>query len=122
MLTLGIALTIPVALLIALALQSVASEEAARHQTLAARAFDEMERALSRFLEEEEARPIEHYAYFLDSEPGRRVRSPLSHLSGRPFLVGHFQINPKGALLTPLRPQPERGGELDRTRDPNRLQ
>lgn len=117
MLALAVALSVPVALLIALALGSVAAEEAAQHQTLASRAFDEMERALSRFLEAEEARPIAHYAYFLDSsESAPPLRSPLSRLSDRPFVIGHFQIDPTGALYTPLRP---RRGKQDANERPD---
>ena len=107
MVALAIAISIPVALLIALALQSVAFEESSRHQTLAARAFDEMERALSRFLEEEEARPIEQYSYFVRSrDPSIPARSPLSRPSPHPFVIGYFEIDTLGRLHTPFRPRP----------------
>jgi hypothetical protein len=56
------ALLAPAALLARRALESVEIERAARHQTVAERVFDEMERALSGFLATEEQRPFGHYA------------------------------------------------------------
>ena len=71
-----------------------------RHEAVAERAFEEMERALSEFLAREEARPFEHYAY---ASPATGERSPLA--SGlEPFVVGAFQIDPEGAVTTPLDP------------------
>jgi signal transduction histidine kinase len=91
----------PVALLAWRALDGLAMERAVRHQAVAERAFDEMERALSQFLAREEARPFEHYAFYLRSGE----RSPLSHPGEEPFLVGAFQVDPDGDVHTPLRPR-----------------
>ena len=89
-----------VALLAWRAQQGLAAESAMRHQAVAERAFEEMERALSEFLAREEARPFEDYAY---SSPATGARSPLA--SGiEPFVVGAFQIDPEGKLTTPLEP------------------
>lgn len=89
-----------VALLAWRASQGLAVERAMRHEAVAERAFEEMERALSEFLAREEARPFEHYAY---SSPATGERSPLA--SGlEPFVVGAFQIDPEGEFTTPLEP------------------
>ena len=89
-----------VALLAWRANQGLAAERAVRHQAVAERAFEEMERALSEFLAREEARPFQDYAY---SSPATGARSPLA--SGlESFVIGAFQIDPEGKLSTPLEP------------------
>src|SRR5262249_42232551 len=89
-----------VALLAWRANQGLAAERAVRHQAVAERAFEEMERALSEFLAREEARPFDQYAY---TSPVSGERSPLA--SGlEPFVVGAFQLDPEGVLTTPLDP------------------
>lgn len=96
-----VALLGPLALLIERALHSVAIERQMRHQALAERVFDEMERALSRLLEDEEKRPIGEY--------GSRIDVPEL-----PFVIGHFQVDAAGAvraLNSP--PQNERNQELE---------
>ena len=57
-----------------------------RHQAVAERIFDEMERGLSRLLDGEEERPFERY--------GVETRTPRE----LPFVVGHFQIDPDGGV------------------------
>jgi LPXTG-motif cell wall-anchored protein len=80
---LALALAVPLALLVSRAVQSVALEREARHRVVAERVFDEMERALSTFLQQEEARPFDGWA---DVEPST------------PFALGYFQLAPDGAL------------------------
>jgi signal transduction histidine kinase len=89
-----------VALLAWRANEGLAAERAVRHQAVAERAFEEMERVLSEFLAREEARPFEHYAY---TSPATGERSPLASRL-EPFVVGAFQIDPEGAFSTPLEP------------------
>ncbi|HKA15477.1 MAG TPA: hypothetical protein VKH41_10710, partial [Myxococcota bacterium] len=87
-----------VALLAWRAQQGLAAERAVRHEAVAERAFEEMERALSEFLAREEARPFDHYAY---TSPVSGERSPLA--SGlEPFVIGAFQVDPEGDVTTPL--------------------
>ena len=74
LLLLSLAILLPVALLAWRALGGLAYERAARHQVVAERAFEEMERALSEFLAREEARPAAQYRFYDDSG----ARSPLS--------------------------------------------
>jgi signal transduction histidine kinase len=98
---LALAVGTPVALLAWRALDGLAVQRAVRHQAVAERAFDEMERALSGFLEREEERPVGHYAFYL--EDGRR--SPLATPGLEDFVVGAFQIDPDGSVHTPLEPR-----------------
>jgi signal transduction histidine kinase len=92
LLLLATGLALSVALLASRALEGVAFEKAARHEAVATRVFDEMERGLSRFLEREEARPFAGY----DPGAGLYGRPPES-----PFVVGYFQIDPDGTLHPP---------------------
>ena len=95
LLAVAIGLGVPVALLAWRALDGLALERAVRHQALAERAFDEMERSLSSWLEREEARPFEHYRFYV-SAPDQR--SPLADAQSEAFVVGAFQIDPDGSV------------------------
>jgi signal transduction histidine kinase len=97
--TLG--LGVPVAGLVWRALDGLSLERAVQHQVVADRAFDAMEAELSRFLQSEEARPFEHYRFYVRE----RERSPLAEAGPEPFVVGAFQIDPDGSVHTPLRPR-----------------
>ena len=81
----SLALLGPVALLVHRALQSVTLERQMRHQAVAERVFDEMERSLSRLLEREEERPFDEYAAGIEA-------------SALPFVLGHFQVDPDGTI------------------------
>ena len=70
LLLLSLAILLPVAVLTWRALHGLAYERAARHQVVAERTFEEMERVLSEFLAAEEARPSSDYRSFLpNGEP-----------------------------------------------------
>jgi len=98
----SVALALPVGMLVWRTLEGLALERAVRHQALAERTFDEMERALSRILEREEARPPTHYRFYLE-ESG--ARSPLAAPLAEDFVIGAFQVDPDGSLHTPLQPR-----------------
>jgi signal transduction histidine kinase len=102
LLAVSAALLVLVAVLAWRALDGLAFERALRHRTVAERTFEEMERALSRFLESEEARPFEDYRFYL---AGSGTRSPLARPSELEFVVGAFQIDPDGSVHTPLEPR-----------------
>lgn len=116
---------VPVGLLLRRAVESVELEGRTRHQAVAERIFDEMERALSEMLAGEEERPFGQYSHDYippGQEGGVPVRSPLAEPPSLPFIVAYFQIDPDGTLHTPLRaPSEAEGqgrevlGELDRT-------
>ncbi len=103
----AVALLVPTALLARRALVSVELERTARHQAVAERLFDEMERALSEFLATEESRAFGEYAHEY-TPPGDRagalVRSPLAGAPTEPFVVGYFQVDPDGSLHLPNEP------------------
>src|SRR2546423_8217990 len=104
----AVALLVPTTLLVLRALQSVELEGRVRHETVAERLFDEMERALSEFLTREEGRPFGEYGYVYTPTgglAGELVRSPLSQPPTLPFVVGYFQIDPDSTVRTPLRPR-----------------
>jgi len=99
----SLALLALVALLVERTLRSLAIERQMRHQTVAERIFDEMERGLSRLLEREEQRPFERYA--VDAEP-----------STFPFVIGYFQADPDGSIHTVAAPgaNPEAAADIQR--------
>jgi len=106
----------PVGLLVRRAIDSVELEQRTRHQAVAERIFDEMERALSELLTREEERPCGQYShdYVPQGQEGDAlVRSPLADPPSLPFILGYFQIDPDGGLETPL--QPGRAGEAPAT-------
>jgi signal transduction histidine kinase len=102
------ALLVTTALLARRALRSVELERRARHESVAERLFDEMERALSGFLAAEEERAIGQYAYEYTppgEPPGSLRRSPLAEPPALPFVIGYFQIDPDGGVRFPLLPE-----------------
>lgn len=99
----SVALLALMGLLIQRALRTVTLERQMRHQAIAERVFDEMERGLSRLLEGEEEVPFDTYGL----ATGREL----------PFVLGHFQIDPDGsvhALASPAEQQPARLVEVER--------
>ena len=91
-LLLAVALLLPLALLVRGAFQSVGEERELRHQAIAERIFDEMERELTTFLRREEERSVEEYA-LLASRGGGRAEVP-----GEPFIEGYFELHADGSL------------------------
>lgn len=98
-------------LLVARALESVASEQAMRHSVLADRVFDELEEELTALIDREEARPFLQYRFFyvpegqLPNAAPSLSRSPLSELPEDDWLLGWFQVDPGGDVSTPLEPR-----------------
>ncbi len=87
---LAVALALPVLLLVLRARDGERLERELRHQAIAARAFDEMERRLTTLLEAEEGRSFESYRELVD---------PAKRPAGLPrYVVAHFQIDPGGYL------------------------
>jgi signal transduction histidine kinase len=103
----ALALAAPIAFLVQRALHSAELERQMRHQAIAERMFDEMERGLSRVLEREEQRPFDHYG--VEMQP-----------AAWPFVRGYFQIDPDGSVRTmPIpgadQPVADAGAALTRT-------
>ena len=82
----AVALLAPLAVLVHRAQRSAALERQMRHQAVAERVFDEMERELSGVLDSEEQQPFDRFGLDRDW----------------PFAVGYFQIDPDGSVQ-PLR-------------------
>ncbi len=109
MVLLGAALVVGLGLLLQRGLESTAREQTYRHQAVAERIFDEMERELSALVAAEEARPFLHWSHYYvsDTQVAENTglsRSPLATPPEDLHLVGYFQINPDGEFVTPLRP------------------
>ncbi len=97
-------------------------EEALRHQIVAERIFDELERELTALLEAEERRSFLEYRYYYvpqgqTGSAGALVRSPLADPPTDPVVLGHFQIDPDGEVYPPFVP---RGNELELARSEGR--
>ncbi len=101
LLALGIAL--PAGLIVQRAIASLELESVVRHEAVAERIFDEMERSLSDFLVREESRPPEDYApasshpqsqQESQQEPGLK-RAAFAD-ADEPFIVGWFSLDASG--------------------------
>jgi signal transduction histidine kinase len=82
-------------------------EEAATLSFFANTLFDEIERFLETLVEREESRAIDEYNFFMspsggDSDSAHEIRSPISNLPGKNYILGYFQNNPDGSFQTPL--------------------
>jgi signal transduction histidine kinase len=105
LLALGIAL--PAGLIVQRAIASLELESVVRHEAVAERIFDEMERSLSDFLVREESRPPEDYApVSLDShsqqesQQGHGLRRAAFADAEEPFIVGWFSLDASGQQQT----------------------
>ncbi len=101
---LAIGLWVPMLLLVEGALQSVSLEREVRHQTLAERVFDEMQRQLGEVSERETSRSFAEYGFYL-GDAGEASRSPLSRPPSESYVIGYFQIDPDGAFSSPRVPK-----------------
>jgi signal transduction histidine kinase len=81
------------------ALEGVEAERSAQRTTLAARIFDEMERALSEFLEQQESLPFSSWL------------AP-ANASDPPFVLARFELGPGGALRLSARAPNSLGPQL----------
>ena len=108
-------LWVPVALLVRHALSNVEAERRSRHQAVAERLFDELERELSEWLQREEERPFGQYRflYLSDDQEPLPQRSPLADGPEVSFVFAHFQIEPDGSVTSPLWPSdPDRADRV----------
>ncbi len=107
---LAVLLLVPMLLLVRSALRSAHYEQQARYRVVAERAGDELERELSRILQEEEARPFGHYRFYYvpPNVAGGRyalTRSPLVDATPPPYVIGYFEIAPDGSFWSPNTPR-----------------
>ncbi len=107
--SLALLLVAGVALLVLRALDSIEEEEQLRHEVVASRVFDELERELTSLLEREEERSFLEYRTLYVPEgqlPGNATLSvsPLAEGPTDPYVVGWYQIEPDGELNLPWNP------------------
>jgi signal transduction histidine kinase len=101
LLALGIAL--PAVLIVQRAINSLELESAVRHDAVAERILDEMERSLSDFLLREESRPPTDYADDSSSATSTgdaRLRRAAFANAHEPFIVGWFSLEASGHSRT----------------------
>ena len=103
----AVAVALPALLLVAHAREGVRLERELRYRAISERVYDEMERALSLWLAEEEARPVDHYRFYLggDGRSDQRRISPLADPPEQPFVMAYFQVDSDGSFHTPERPR-----------------
>jgi len=94
------------------AMDAVRREEDARRTQLASRCRAELARRLTEIQQQEDARPFTHWRHLYvpeDAVPGlvNLAVSPLARLSEDPAIIGWIQIDPDGAVHSPLQPRDE---------------
>ena len=107
---LALLLLLGVGALVYRALASIETEKAIRHEVLADRLFDEVERSLTGLIEREEARSPLEYRFFYVPEgqipgSGGLVLSPLAGQPAQDYVLGYFQVEPDGQFQSPRRPR-----------------
>ncbi|MBW2466892.1 MAG: HAMP domain-containing histidine kinase [Deltaproteobacteria bacterium] len=103
--TFFICLTAPMSYLVVRTFQGIEHEERTEFRYFTESLFDRIEEDLARIVIREESRPVDHY-----STPGpddaNASRLQQSSLAGPPreeYVLGYFQNNPDGSLLSPRR-------------------
>jgi signal transduction histidine kinase len=99
-----VTLSVPLGYFVLRTYRGLEQEETATLNFFANALFDEMEKALERLVQMEEARAIDEYNFYMSPPGGRHEenRSPLSHVPAQPYILGYFQNNPDGSFQTPL--------------------
>ena len=98
LLLLALGILVPTAGLVLRAVESVELESVYRHEAVAERIFDEMERSLSDFLLREEARSADDYDLGLPERGSRTPESPRFDSGDEPFILGWFNLDRDGRL------------------------
>jgi signal transduction histidine kinase len=117
LLALAIGIALPAVLIVERAISSLELERAVRHEAVAERIFDEMERSLSEFLVREESRPASDYRP-VDaggaSDARTATTSRMTTLDGaafensdEPFIVGWFSLDSNGKAQSYVRREAE---------------
>jgi signal transduction histidine kinase len=102
-----ITLSVPLGYFVLRTYRGLEQEEAATLSFFANTLLDEIEGFLETLVEQEEARAIDEYNFFMshsgrDPDSAHENRSPISHLSRQNYILGYFQNNPDGSFQTPL--------------------
>ena len=96
-----VALLIPAAVLVSMALDQLKWQVFHRHHTLARELVERLDGRLALAVRNEDLRSLDSYRF---SNPGRRSLSALPVNSAIPGVIGYFQVGPRGEFSTPLLP------------------
>lgn len=101
----GLLLLVGLGLLLASAVEAGEREQTLREQAVIARVFDELEGTLATFVASEQARPFVQWRHMWVAPGAAAQVSPLARAQPqRPWLVGYYQIEPDGRLVSPMVP------------------
>jgi signal transduction histidine kinase len=101
----GVVLLVGLGLLLASAIEAGEREQALREQAVIDRVFDELEGTLAAFVASEQARPFVQWRHLWVAPGSGNQVSPLARVQPqRPWLVGYYQIEPDGRLVSPMIP------------------
>ncbi len=100
-----VCLAAPMSYLVVRTYQSIEREERAEFRYFTESLFDRIEEDLARIVIREEARPVDHYRSDSpgDTDTSGLKQSPLAGPPQEAFVLGYFQNNPDGSLLSPLK-------------------
>lgn len=107
--TFFVCLAAPMSYLVMRTYQSIEREERAEFRFFTESLFDRIEEDLARIVIREENRPVDHYRTDIPGETDTSglQQSPLAGPPQEAFVLGYFQNNPDGSLLSPLRADTE---------------
>jgi signal transduction histidine kinase len=95
-------ISIPLTFVILRTAESLAREEKAQLSFFAETLFDQMERELAQWVQQEENRAVDEYHHTVMISGGAPRRSPLAEPPELDFVLGYLQNNPDGSFQTPL--------------------
>jgi signal transduction histidine kinase len=96
-----IAISLPLAYVVRQSFQGLAEEERAQLRFFSQTLFDEMEKKLAEWVQQEENRAVDEYHHTL-SDGRSDSLSPLSRAPREAYILGYLQNNPDGSFQTPL--------------------
>jgi signal transduction histidine kinase len=100
-----IAISLPLAYVVRQSFQGLAEEERAQLRFFSQTLFDEMEKKLAEWVQQEENRAVDEYHHTLADGRGGSL-SPLARTPREAYILGYLQNNPDGSFQTPLMADP----------------
>ncbi|MFH0998658.1 MAG: ATP-binding protein [Pseudomonadota bacterium] len=100
-----VAISLPLAHVVRQSFQGLAEEERAQLRFFSQALFDEMEKKLAEWVQQEENRAVDEYHHTLSDGRGGCL-SPLTRAPREAYILGYFQNNPDGSFQTPLMADP----------------
>ena len=104
-----VCLAAPMSYLVMRTYQSIEREERAEFRFFTESLFDRIEEDLARIVIREEKRPVDHYRTDspTNTDTSGLQQSPLAGPPQEAYVLGYFQNNPDGSLLSPLQADTE---------------